>query len=266
MSDLKNLASNFELIVEIGYDLSQKFDGVDTDNRRKKVSTYYLAKIIPECMSLLKILPWSRLSKDDIFDFSSFCSLARNIIEGSNLHWYYCVDEIGEAEVDFRFMLYDYHDNTTIYRLGEFLGDSPEELSGIEAKRKNIRIQLEANPIFCALDEAARKQIIKGRKCSHLIQAEIAKRRGLDVDFFNGVYKLLSSNVHSTPSAIRSIVHARVFGRDLEEAYTGLLLTYVPSFVAHMINEIGKMWGLQFALNGSEEIIRNYSDLLYERS
>lgn len=266
MSELKNLVSNFELITEIGYDLSQKFDGVDTNNRRKKVSTYYLAKIVPECMSLLKILPWSQLSKDDIFDFSSFCSLSRNIIEGSNLHWYYCIDEVGEAEVDFRFMLYDYHDNTTIYKLGEFLGDTPEELSGIEAKRKNIRVRLEANPIFGALGDEARRQIIKGRKCSHLSQAEIAIRRGLDVDFFNGVYKLLSSNVHSTPSAIRSIVHARRSGRELEEAYTGLLLTYVPSFVAHMINAIGKMWGLEFAINGSEEIVRNYSGLLYEHS
>lgn len=266
MSDLNNLANNFKLITEIGYDLSQKFDGVNTDNRRKKVSTYYLAKMVPECMSLLKILPWPRLSKEDIFDFSSFCSLSRNIIEASNLHWYYCVDEVGGAEIDFRFRLYDYHDNTTTYRLGAFLGNTADELSGIECKRRDIRAQIEADPIFGVLGDELRKQIIKGRKCSHLTQAEIALRRGLDVDFFNGIYKLLSSNVHSTPAAISSIVHARVSGRELAEAYTGLLLTYVPSFVADTINTVGKMWDLEFAIRESEEIINNYSGLLYERT
>lgn len=57
MSRLADLHSNFDLITEIGYDLSQHFDGVDTDDRRKKVSTYYLAKVIPECISMLKIMP-----------------------------------------------------------------------------------------------------------------------------------------------------------------------------------------------------------------
>lgn len=139
MNELANLIDDFKLITEIGYDLSQKFDGVDTDERRKKVSTYCLAKIVPECISLLKILPSAKLSKRDMFDFSSFCSISRNLIEASNLRWYYCIEPVDENEVSFRFLLYDYHDDTTICRLGAFLGQTAEDLIDIERKRANIR-------------------------------------------------------------------------------------------------------------------------------
>lgn len=264
MSDLENLADDFELITEIGYDLSQKFDGVDTDNRRKKVSTYYLAKIVPECISQLKILPWSSFSdREDLFDFSSFCSLGRNIIEAANLHWYYCVDEVSKTEIEFRFLLYDYHDLTTIYRLGAFLGTTPEDLNTLKTKRHKTRGKIEAHSIFNELGNETKRQIIKGRKCSHLSQTELSMKRALDMDFFNGIYKLLSNNVHSTPSAISTMVHTRIHGKELEEAYTVLLLTYVPSFVADMIKTIGKMWDLEFAKTESEEIIEHYSGSLY---
>lgn len=266
MSKLTDLHSNFDLIAEIGYDLSQHFDGVNTDDRRKKVSTYYLAKVIPECMSLLKIVPKSRLKKGQVFDFPSICSISRNLIEASNLHWYYCVESISPEEEKFRFLLYDYHDNRTVYRLGIFLGDTPEELSSVEREKEQILSSVDQSPIFQALGDEDKRQIVKGRKCAHLSHEQIAKRRGLDVDHFNGIYKLLSSNVHSTPAALSSMVYSKVSGRSLELAYMGLLLTYVPAFVADMIRSIGEMWEMEFAISESQKIIKVYAELLCERT
>jgi hypothetical protein len=62
MSDLQNLIEDFDFIASIAYELSQQFDGVQTTDRNKKISTYYLAKAVPECLSLLRIFPGSRFT------------------------------------------------------------------------------------------------------------------------------------------------------------------------------------------------------------
>ena len=58
MSDLQELIDDFDFITEIAYDLSQQFDGVHISDRKRKISTYYLAKVVPECMSLCKSTTW----------------------------------------------------------------------------------------------------------------------------------------------------------------------------------------------------------------
>lgn len=264
MSNLEDLTDSFEYIVEIAYDLSQKFDGVDTDDIRKKVSTYYLAKIVPECISLLKILPWSSHSDpEDFFDFSSFCSLCRNVVEGCNLHWYYCVDEIDVSEVEFRFMLYDYHEYTTYIKLERLFAGSEDDLAKLESRRHKLRLSLESHPFFSGLSQELKRSITKGRKCAHLSHSEISERRALDSVFFDDMYKLLSNAVHSTPSGISTVVHTRIYGKELEQAFAGLLLTYVPAFVADMVRTIGAMWGFEFAKAESEDIINQFSLSLY---
>jgi hypothetical protein len=40
MSDLQELIEDFDFITEVAYDLSQQFDGVQTEDRKKKISTY----------------------------------------------------------------------------------------------------------------------------------------------------------------------------------------------------------------------------------
>ena len=172
MSEIDNVLQDFELLTEIAYDLSQKFDGVETQDIRKKKSTYFLAKVVPGCISLLKIIPKSSfsLNKDAHLDFSSISTLSRNLIEAANLHWYYCIDHIDEEEINFRFLLYDYHDTTTLYRITENLKFSPEDIEYLGNQRSELRERLEKNSYFISLDKTEKKQIIKGRKSTLLTQ------------------------------------------------------------------------------------------------
>jgi hypothetical protein len=260
IKDLQELIADFDLITEIAYDLSQQFDGVNTDNRRGKVSTYYLAKMVPECMSLLRLLPGSRFTASgDLFDFPSFCSVSRNLIEASNLHWYYSVDNISLEISEFRFLLYDFHDYRSMIHIGEFIGVGEHELNVLRTKYAELKNAIKNNSVFDEVSSDVQRQILKGRKCSDFDQTEIARRRGLDIEEFRGVYKLLSTNTHSTPFAINAVVDERLRGEGGNEAFACLILPYVAKFVADTIRTTGLGWGIEFAKEKSEKVIEFYS-------
>ncbi|MCK8044297.1 DUF5677 domain-containing protein [Shewanella sp. 1CM18E] len=265
MSNLQELIDDFDSITEIAYDLSQQFDGVQTEDRRKKISTYYLAKVVPECMSLLRVLPCSRFTDaKELFDFPSFCSISRSLIEAANLHWYYCIESVDKEVSDFRLYLYDFHDEKSTMQIAKFIGAEEQGMDLLQEKCDRLKGIIKENGNFKSLLPEVQRQILKGRKCSDMNQTEISECRGLDLDTFNGIYKILSTNTHSTPSAISALVHSRIHGKELHDALAGLVLSYVASFVSEMVRTIGEIWCLEFAKEESEEIIGLYSRGLFE--
>lgn len=260
MNKLQELIADFDLITGIAFDLSQQFDGVDSDNRRGKVSTYYLAKMVPECMSILRLLPGSRYTDSGaLFDFPSFCSVSRNLIEASNLLWYYCIDNISAEVSEFRFLLYDYHDYRSMIHIGELIEVEESSMNVLREKYGELKNTIKVNPTFNNISADVQRQILKGRKCSDIDHPEITLRRGLDVEEFRGMYKLLSTNTHSTPFAINTLVDVRLKEDGGHEAFSCLILPYVAAFVADSIRTTGLGWGIKFEKKDAEEIIARYS-------
>ncbi|WDH55868.1 DUF5677 domain-containing protein [Pseudomonas chlororaphis] len=261
MSDLQELIDNFDFITEIAYDLSQQFNGVQTEDRKRKISTYYLAKVVPECISLLRVMPGSRYtSAEELFDFSSFCSISRSLIEAANLHWYYCIESTDTETSNFRFYLYDFHDLKSTIQICNFFGGEEKGLDPLQEEYNELKNIIKDSQVFKDLLPEVQRQILKGRKCSDINQAEISGSRRLNVDMFNSIYKILSTSAHSTPSAISAIVHSRVHGKEFHEKLAALVLSYVASFIADMVRTIGEIWCLEFAKHESAEIIRFYSE------
>lgn len=261
MSSLQELIDSFDFITEIAYDLSQQFDGVQTEDRKREISTYYLAKVVPECISLLRVIPGSRFTApEELFDFSSFCSISRSLIEAANLHWYYCIESTDTETSNFRFYLYDFHDLKSTIQICNFFGGEETGLDPLQERYNELKNIIKDSQIFKNLLPEVQRQILKGRKCSDINQPEIANNRRLNVDMFNSIYKILSTNAHSTPSAISAIVHSRTHGKELHEKLAGLILSYVASFIADMVRTIGEIWCLEFAKHESAEIIRFYSE------
>jgi hypothetical protein len=209
------------------------------------------------------MLPGSRFTDvEDLFDFPSFCSISRSLIEAANLHWYYCIDGVDAEASSFRFYLYDFHDKKSTLQISKFIGGDEEGLDFLQKRCDELKNAIQSNSKFKSLLPEVQRQILKGRKCSDMDQTEISKSRGLEVSTFNGIYKILSTNTHSTPSAISSIVHSRIHGNELHKAFAGLVLLYVASFVADMVRTIGIIWCLEFAKEESREIIELYSAAL----
>ncbi len=260
MSRLSNEIEDLELLTEIATDLSMQFEGVNTNNRRKKISTYYLAKLVHNCRSLLKLLYASNNSNIEFFDFSSVASIIRNIIEATNLCWYYCLEDITEQESDFRLMLYDYHDICALLSICENLGFTIDDDQKLKEEKEIIKAKLIDNERFNSLNNDQQKQVKKGRKATLLNHVDMVNQRNIDVKEFQGIYKLLSTHIHSMPISINSVVYSILHTNEMDFVFCGLTLSYVSSFIADIIKEIGDLWEIEFAKFESKEFIDDYAN------
>ena len=133
---MDELKEQFELLTEIATDLSLQFDGVETESRKAKTSTYYLAKMVHSCWSLNTLLP---SSEEEYFDYPSIAAICRNIIELTNLCWYYCIEETSESEEEFRFLLYEMHDATALLAIATNLSFQLDEAGKLEQEKIDLK-------------------------------------------------------------------------------------------------------------------------------
>jgi hypothetical protein len=267
--DLKNdnsFISDFELLVEIGCDLSQQFDNVYTSNRRMGLSTHVLAKLIENCFSLLKILPGSILlkKKESYVDFSSVASLARNLIEASNVHWYLSIDKLPVEEENLRLLIYDYHDTIELISIFRQLKFYKTDLEYLETQLKDYKDHLGRNDFFKIIDNQKRNLISKGKLGMLLSHYEIAEKRGADLDKFKGMYKLLSNHTHTSASSIKMLGFSKLNdeSHDLNVTLTKVVIEYCSRFLADTILRTGQLWRIRFAKKESAKIVRRYSKRL----
>ena len=233
---MKELKENFEFLTEIATDLSMQFDGVDTECRKKKTSTYYLAKLVHSCWSVNKLLPES---DEDFFDFPSIAAICRNIIELTNLCWYYCIDDNEESESEFRFLLYDLHDSSALNSIFENLGFELDDLDKLEQEKDALKKLIIEHPKFQTLTAEDKKQVKKGRKSTLQNQFQIVESRCINSNEFHGLYKLLSTHTHSTATSIKFLTNSRLNSSELDKAFLGLTINYTSSFIAEMVKSIG---------------------------
>ena len=257
---MEELKGNFEFLTEIATDLSMQFDGVDTECRKKKTSTYYLAKLVHSCWSLNKLLPES---DDDFFDFPSIASICRNIIELTNLCWYYCIDENDELESEFRFLLYDLHDSTALISIVENLGFELDDIDKLQQEKDTLKKLIIEHPKFQTLTAEEKKQVKKGRKSTLQNQFQIIESRCINSNEFHGLYKLLSTHTHSTATSINLLTNSRLNSSELDKVFLGLTIDYTSSFIADMVKSIGKIWNIEFAKTDSKEFIDHFVSQLY---
>jgi len=269
MKEYKKIIRDFELLTEIAYDLSQQFEGVFTNDRRKLISTYILAKVVPNCISILKLLPESKFStsEDDYLDFSSISSLCRNLIEASNIHWYLSIENISPSEKDFRLKLYDYNDTSELLIIAKNLELKFDDIKYLKKQLDFYKAILQSDLFFKTLNSKLQKLIILGKKSSTLTQFEIAKARKINYKNFIGIYKLLSNQIHTTPASIKWLGFTRLYDNknEMNISFTLILLDYASRFLADMILQTGNIWKLKFAKKKSKNIVKIYSNKLTQK-
>jgi len=262
-----DIISDFEYLVEIANDLSQQFEGISTKNQRKAIATQILAKAVPNCISLLKLIPESKFCLiEDNLDFASVASLIRNLIELANVHWYIAVEELSQEEQAFRLLLFNYHDSYSLKSIAQSLHLNKEDIEYLDNEMKDLIAEIEKNAFYLTLEKNSQKLILKGRKNSSMTQFQIVEKRGIDLDEFKGYYMLLSVHTHSSPTAIKQKVYERLNEQDgtMDRIFTLLLLNYSSKFLADLIRTTGNMWDLKIANIHSESIVIKYSDMLKE--
>jgi len=267
MKESNSPISDFETLSHIAYELSMQFEGLQTKDFRKGISTHYLAKMVSSCISLLRLYPGSTmLDNNEPMDYPSIATLMRNILELSNNHWYLCTQTINDEELKFRLKLYDYHDSSSLLSIYQNIFSNDDFSKELEEDINRLKSQIENSPVYRGFNIKKRKKIIKGHKAYDLSQFQIAEKRGLNLKQFKGFYELFSIHTHSSPSSIKFVKTEKLnFDKqDISESFAELSLIYVSRFLSEFIKVIGENWGIEFAKEESFNLVYNFADELYE--
>jgi len=255
--------SDFEKLTEIGIDLSQQFKGIYAPTRRLGYSTRTLAKIIDNCVSILRLMPGSIFFDDEdaYLDFPSVASLCRDLIEACNYNWYLSIERISKSETDLRLEVNDFHDFFELMQMAKLLTLNKTDFEYLQGRIEEHRVNIESSEIFNNLDKQKKSLILKGKQGMILTQFEIAERRKLNLDKFKGIYKLLSNQTHSSANSIKMLTYSRLYDEEniLQEALTAIIVEYCNRFLASTILNVGRIWKIEFAKPESEELVKRYA-------
>src|SRR6185437_7278509 len=77
------------------------------------------------------------------------------------------------------------------------LGGSTDALTKQDQDIQKLRGQIKENKYFQQLDLKSQRLALKGRRAAYLSRHQIAAKLGLDADFLEAHYKVLSNYTHS---------------------------------------------------------------------
>lgn len=208
MSKITSIVEDFQLISEIGYELSMSFNNVKVGCIRRAKSTHYLAKTINANFAILSLITGNKYSNKKLpnQDNSSIYSLLRNQIEICNIYWYLIEDEFNSDLFQLKLDIMEYHDTLSSKKVYGNLFQS-NDIQNYYSEKEDIQLQqIQSNSIYLTFDKNLQQQIIKGNKSTLSTQFEITQKRNINIQQFKAFYKLLSTYIHSSPTALKNIV------------------------------------------------------------
>lgn len=264
---LEGLIGDFSFLTSMIYDLSIKFEGVKAPER-VALSTYFLGHIFDCSFSTLALLPYNEHSKIDEENFDIFfhLSIFRNIIEAINNMYYFSLEQITPDEEKFRSLLFEIHLDSEAKKIASLLGFNQTLKEIDEEKVEERKEEMRNNSFFKSLNLGLQKELLQGKRYSHLTQYDLAEKRGMKKDYFNGIYKFLSGYTHSVPIAINTFVTSKIqnFSKNFYATFLALILQSINWSISDMLLRMGDLWGYDIARKDSLEIVFHYYTLYHE--
>lgn len=125
------------------------------------------------------------MDPDRFCDVSSIGSLCRNLVEASNLLYYFAIEDVSAEEIQLRLQIADYQAVKGAIEVSHLINYEGKHVEELQQELAKLKTTLETSPAFMALVSSTRRQILEGRKAATISHREIASRRGLAADQFS---------------------------------------------------------------------------------
>lgn len=233
-----NLYQEYEVLMNLSISISE-----NTFNKGCKknveVASWLYTKVITHIFSIYKLLPRSPFdnnSKNEIWDISSIAVLTRTIIDTYYVLYYIGVDEIEESLFDFRLLVFQYHSEHKRLQKIKLMNLDKNKYQNIELEFSKLKEELIKNEYFNKFDNELKRQIKKGKKAILLTNTEMSDLCGVSKDYYNLIFKDLSSYVHSYPFAINKLSSFRA-GNNVSLDELGLIVEYSLVYLSLSIRD-----------------------------
>lgn len=240
---------DFDRLTRIGASISYRFDGLVEKDLRKTKSTHYLAKILNTNFSILNLINGNfngNANYTQSLDPSTIYSLLRNQLETCNIYWYLIDDYSTSQNLDLKLNIFEYHDTLSSQIIYNSLFYTDENENYLKEKEQKQLLEIKNNPDFDLLDNNAKKQIINGNKSTILSQFEITDKRNVDLKTFKAYYKIFSTYIHSSPTAMKNLISSKIHNEseEFEMMFMFISLNYTSIFIADIIYSIINLWNI----------------------
>jgi hypothetical protein len=196
-------------------------------------------------VSLQRLLPGSPSYKNGRhWDSTGALALCRSVFEAHLAMFYLCTDEMSGDDYQLRIRLIFLHDAHERPRILEKIGTTSDAINKefYSSEIARLRSEIANNPVFMALPEPKKKELLKGKTPYYLTQDELLQRQGADASVLRGIWELLSSHVHSYPfSFYRVLQHKdRGTGREneVDKMYCGMAAELTASMLVRATEDM----------------------------
>lgn len=201
--------NDLESLCEAAINLSNSTQGREVDTWREEYASYIFSKVCLTTISILKLLPkssYTKINNFDVWDISSVCTLVRSLIETFFIFYYVAIDEADKDELDFRFIIWHYHEKCERIKMLEWIGsNNHQQIEELKSRKNKLREDLSKNTFFQRLKSENHKDlknISEGKIGIFLSNSTISKRAGISLNYYKAVYKYLSNYTHTHPLSV----------------------------------------------------------------
>ena len=191
-----------ELLIDKAIILSEKRSKMKIDSWEEQLASVIFKKIIAISNSIYILLPKDQSQKPEnfyyIWDYSSICILSRSLIETYLILFYSCIDKpTDENEKNIKRTVWEYYSNKKNMKIINLLSIGLENIDAINADLEVLKVKMQSNIYFKKLDSKIKNKIKKGEKFKIFENDELARKIGIDQNFFKSTFQYFSSYVHS---------------------------------------------------------------------
>ena len=171
-------------------------------------------------------------------DMPSMASILRSIVELCRIFYYGAIERVSDDERDLRYLKFDLKSAYDKKRIWENFDSfitieniEDDNIFGkIEEQMTILETEIKNHNYFYDLNDSQKKICLLRAKAMYLKEKEIEERAGLDKKHQDGMYTILSSEIHATPFALEQTV-ANVANTRSAQLTLNLLLTYAIDYL-----------------------------------
>lgn len=208
-NDYSQTIETLENLFKFVFKLSNDTHGRSVETRREEVGSFIFTKIGLHAHSILRLTPQSSFNQPDknleIWDNTSIAVLARALIEAYYIFFYMAIEDISQEEMEFRFLLWDYHSENRRLKKLMAIGSKNQALELLAKNVDHLKRAVKDHQYFNMIDHRRHRKIIKGDVPILLTNKKIAEKAGIDPNYHEATYNLLSSYIHTFPFSISQI-------------------------------------------------------------
>lgn len=239
-SSYTELIEDFDAVLAHGVIVLESHEGQMPHTDSVAYGRDIFTTIIAGCKSLRRLLPEPLSdSSGEIWDLMSISAVARCIVDAHDSFRYVCGSSISAEQANLRINLCRLHGMKRKLIILKRMGSDKLRVAPIEQEIERLKEAVSLHPEFNKLCVQAQSEALNAsgsRSPGHLTTDEKCNEFGLNKDFRDAAYVVLSQFVHSHPMAVEYMLDFQAGSKD-SYAYLSQVLIYVMPFLCKAIEE-----------------------------